>query len=275
MMPTPTELAAVPVGTLTALHGRTAVITGGGRGIGLAIAHRLAEAGASVVIGDSDEDAAGRAAAELQTRWRVPAHAFACDVTDATSVDALADFGDSLGDGLHVWVNNAGVYPQGSIVDMTDESWKRVLGITLDGTMYGCRAAARKMLGRPELRGRVILNVSSLSGLRGRANLSSYVAAKHGVSGLVRALAVELGASGIRVVGLAPGVTDTPGMRLRDVAGTLASSVGNDAGATSRIPLGRSAAPDDVARAALYLVSDFAEYISGVILPVDGGSSAA
>jgi len=191
--------------------------------------------------------------------------------------DALADLADSLGNGLSIWVNNAGVYPSTPVVDVEDREWERVMRITLDGTFYGCRAAARKMVARPDLPGRVIVNMSSLSGLRGRANLSSYVASKHAVTGLVRSLALELGGSGVRVVGLAPSVVDTPGMRQRraEADPSRAEEIKQmEASIAASIPLGRVGLPDDVARAALYLVSPLAEWISGVVMPIDGGVSA-
>jgi NAD(P)-dependent dehydrogenase (short-subunit alcohol dehydrogenase family) len=272
------DVAGVRIQDLVDLRGRTAVVTGGAQGIGLAICDRLAEAGATVVIADLDGELALAAASSLGERWGVDVHASTTDVTDSGAVDALADVADSLGTGLAIWVNNAGIYPQGAVTEIRDEVWDRVMSITLDGTFYGCRAAARKMVERPDLRGRVIINLSSLSGLRGRRNLASYVASKHGVTGLVRALAVELGDHGIRVLGIAPSVVDTPGMRQRREQATpeeaerlrrLEESV------VSSIPLGRVGVPDDVARMALFFASDLAQFVSGVVVPVDGGVSAS
>jgi NAD(P)-dependent dehydrogenase (short-subunit alcohol dehydrogenase family) len=271
------DLTETRVQDLLDLAGRVAVVAGGAQGIGLAIASRLAEAGATVVLGDLDHVAARSAATHLAEKWATDVHAVATDVTDADAVDALADLADSLGTGLSIWVNNAGVYPSTPVVDIEDREWERVMRITLDGTFYGCRAAARKMVARPDLPGRVIVNMSSLSGLRGRANLSSYVASKHAVTGLVRSLALELGGSGVRVVGLAPSVVDTPGMRQRraEADPSRAEEIKQmEASIAASIPLGRVGLPDDVARAALYLVSPLAEWISGVVMPIDGGVSA-
>ncbi|MBT2266099.1 SDR family oxidoreductase [Rhodococcus erythropolis] len=271
------DLTGTPVGKLVDLSGRTAVVTGGARGIGYAICDRLAEAGASVVVADLDEDAASGAATEISQRWSTRVTSAFVDVTQPMSVDALADFADSIGSGLAIWVNNAGVYPSTPLLEIEDAEWERTMRITLDGTFYGCRAAVRKMITRQEVRGRVIINMSSLSGLRGRRNLASYVASKHGVTGLVKALAVELGSQGIRVVGLAPSVVDTPGMRQRRETADPAEAkrlAELEAASAAAIPAGRVGSADDVARAALYLASDMSEFVTGVIIPVDGGVSA-
>jgi NAD(P)-dependent dehydrogenase (short-subunit alcohol dehydrogenase family) len=272
------DVTSTPLRGLINLQGRTAVVTGGAQGIGYAICNRLAEAGATVVVADIDKAAAETTASELSARWPADAHVFVTDVATSSAVDALADFGDSLGAGLAIWVNNAGVYPSAPVTELADGEWDRVRSITLDGTFYGCRAAARKMVLRPDLPGRVIINMSSLSGLRGRRDLAGYVAAKHGVTGLVRALAVELGGQGIRVVGIAPSVVATPGMRQRR---EQASPEGAEklraleASVAGSIPLGRTGVPDDVARLALYFASDLSEFVSGVVVPVDGGVCAS
>lgn len=272
------DSSSVPLHALLHLGGRTAVVTGGARGIGYAIAERLAEAGATVVISDVDEEAVTRAAETVSGRYDADVRPAVTDVTDPSAVEALARFADSLGDGMNIWINNAGIYPSAPVTDVHDDEWRRAMSITLDGTFHGCREAARCMTGRPELPGRVIINMSSLSGLRGRRNLSTYVAAKHGVTGLVRALAVELGPSGIRVVGVAPSVVDTPGMRARSDAASSEERErlrALESTARAAIPLGRIGVPDDVALATLFLASDMAQFISGVVIPVDGGTSAS
>jgi NAD(P)-dependent dehydrogenase (short-subunit alcohol dehydrogenase family) len=266
------------IADLMDLTGRTAVVTGAARGIGAAICSRLAESGAVVVVADLDETAARQTAADLGAQWSADVRPFGVDVTDSSSVDRLAEFADSIGAGLSIWVNNAGVYPSAPLADISDADWARTLSVTLDGTFYGCRAAAARMVGRAKLPGRVIINMSSLSGLRGRKNLSSYVAAKHAVTGLVRSLSTELGADGIRVVGVAPSVVDTPGMQQRRSEGTpedIKRIETLEAAALAMIPLGRVGLVDDVARAVLYLASDLSGYITGVILPIDGGVSAS
>ncbi|WP_238391721.1 MULTISPECIES: SDR family NAD(P)-dependent oxidoreductase [unclassified Mycolicibacterium] len=267
-----------PIADLIDLSGRTAVVTGAARGIGQAICSRLAEAGATVVVADLDANAARETAEGLAGRWSADVRPFTADVTDSASVDELAEYADSIVGGLSVWVNNAGVYPTAPLADVSDADWERTLSITLDGTFYGCRAAAARMVRRSGRAGRVIINMSSLSGLRGRKNLVSYVAAKHAVTGLVRSLATELGGEGIRVVGVAPSVVDTSGMRKRRTEATPAEAAriqALEAASLAAIPLGRVGTVDDVAKAVLYLASDLSEYITGVVLPVDGGVSAS
>ena len=272
------DVSGASLSQLIDLTGRTAVVTGGARGIGYAIADRLAEAGATVVLSDIDLDAVQQAATEIANRRSADVRAVQTDVSSSRAVDELASIADAIGSGLCVWINNAGIYPATPVAELGDEEWQRVTDVTLDGTFYGCRAAARKMLARPDLRGRVIINLSSVAGIRGRRNLASYVAAKHGVTGLVRGLALELGDEGIRVLGIAPSVVDTPGMRTRredadpDQAEYLKKL---EEGIAAAIPLGRVGVPDDVARVALYFASDLSEFVSGVVVPVDGGLSAA
>jgi NAD(P)-dependent dehydrogenase (short-subunit alcohol dehydrogenase family) len=272
------DLAGTSIGNLIDLQGRTAVVTGGARGIGYAICDRLAEAGADVVVADLYMDVAREAAASIRKRWPADIHPYAVDVTDSNAVDALADFADSVGEGLTIWVNNVGIYPSTPLTEISDEEWTRTMRVTLDSAFYGCRAAARRMISRPGAPGRVIINMSSLSGLRGRRNLASYVASKHGVTGLVRALAVELGTQGVRVVGIAPSVIDTPGMRQRRATATpeAAEQLRKlEESALAGIPAGRVGVADDVARMALYLSSDLSEFVTGVVIPLDGGVSAS
>jgi NAD(P)-dependent dehydrogenase (short-subunit alcohol dehydrogenase family) len=203
------------------------------------------------VVADPDKDVAEAAAAELAERWSGDVRAAVTDVRDPQAVDALAQLAESIGTGLAIWVNNAGIYPSTPLTEVSDDEWDRVMSITLDGTFYGCRAAARKMIPHPGRPGRVIINMSSVSGLRGRRNLASYVAAKHGITGLVRALAVELAANGIRVVGIAPSLVDTPGMRHRRQDASLEEAKALralEAEVGASVPLGRVGVPDDIAR---------------------------
>jgi NAD(P)-dependent dehydrogenase (short-subunit alcohol dehydrogenase family) len=272
------DLTGTPLTTLLDLNGRVAVVTGAGRGIGRSIVERLAEAGATTVVADIDEASAEETATSVQEKWGRPAHSMRVDVADSASVDALADFADGLGDGLAIWVNNAGIYPATPLVDLTDEEWASVLLVTLTGTFNGSRAAARKMVARAGLPGRVIVNISSAAGSSGRENLASYVAAKHGVNGLVRTMAIELGQHGIRVLGVAPSLVDTPGMRIRreTSTGPQAESLEEfERQALLAIPLRRWGVADDIARSVLYCVSDLAEFVTGAIIPVDGGRTAS
>jgi NAD(P)-dependent dehydrogenase (short-subunit alcohol dehydrogenase family) len=272
------DTARPSIDNLLSLHGRTAVVTGGARGIGYAICDRLAEAGATVVVADVNEHDAQESAETIAETRAANVQAFGVDVSNAREVDTLAHFADTIESGLTIWVNNAGLYPSTPLAEIDDVEWRRTMNVTLDGTFYGCRAAARAMIARPELSGRVIINMSSLSGLRGRRHLAGYVSAKHGVTGLVRALAVELGAEGIRVNGIAPSVVDTPGMRRRreSAAPEEAAYLKQlEQSTLAAIPMGRVGVADDVARMALYFASDLSDFVTGVVVPVDGGASAS
>jgi NAD(P)-dependent dehydrogenase (short-subunit alcohol dehydrogenase family) len=259
---------------LVSLEGRAAVVTGGAMGIGRAIVHRLVEAGADVVIGDVDLPAAELAAKEIATALpgpRVLAHRV--DVADPASVAELASFcADELGD-LHIWVNNAGIYPAAPVLDMTDELWDRVLDINLRGSFDGAREAARRMVAAGH--GGVIVNLASTAGYTASGpGVAHYVSSKHAVRGLTKALAIELAPQGIRCLAVAPTLIETPGIDanraqfeaagLGDVLAQLGAS----------LPLGRIGVPDDVARVVLFCASDMSLFMTGSTLLVDAGDVA-
>jgi NAD(P)-dependent dehydrogenase (short-subunit alcohol dehydrogenase family) len=248
---------------LTSLHGRWAVVTGAGAGVGAAVVARLVEAGARVVVADLDGDAAARVAGRHGSA-AVPA---AVDVTDAQAVDALARSVPDRYGSLDIWVNNAGIYPRDPVLDMPEERWRQVLDTNLSGAFFGARAAAREMVSGGH--GGVVVNIASLSAFRApSADLTHYVASKAGVVGLTRSLAVELGPRGIRVLGVAPGFVPT-----ENALGLLEQEGVHDAPTTfaARIPLRRVLAPDDIARAVFFAVSGLAGMMSGSTLVVDGG----
>ncbi len=252
---------------LVSLQGRTAVVTGGGQGLGRAIARRLAEAGAALVIGDINEAGAKSAADELAAAYGVTALATSLDVADSASIAAVADTAVNQLGGIDIWVNNAGIYPSTPTLEMSDDEWDRVVRINLSGTFFGCREAARRMVqgGR---RG-VIVNLSSVAGIRGRGpRISHYVASKHGIIGLTQQTALEFADDGIRVLAVAPSVMITPGIEAspRGAQGDLERA---HAGL-----LGRAGRPDDVARVVLFCASDLALFMTGSTLLVDAGEMA-
>jgi NAD(P)-dependent dehydrogenase (short-subunit alcohol dehydrogenase family) len=256
---------------LISLRGRRAVVTGGARGLGRAIAYRLAEAGASVMIGDIDQAAAKTTTEELKSSFGVDASSTALDVTESASVIAAADATVARLGGIDIWVNNAGVYPTTPLLEMTDDDWDRVLEVNLRGTFVGCREAARRMV--PAGRGGVIVNISSVAGFRGRsAGIPHYVASKHGVIGLTRQVAVELAEHGIRVLAVAPTTIITPGVETAMSGGSNGSPPDLEAALTR--PLGRAGRPDDVARVVLFCASDLSMFMSGSSLLVDAGELA-
>jgi NAD(P)-dependent dehydrogenase (short-subunit alcohol dehydrogenase family) len=270
---------------LLSLAGRAAVVTGGAQGIGEAIARRLAEAGARVLIADVDLGGAERVAAEIGGLAR------AVDVRDAAAVAAGAEACVERFGGLDIWINNAAVFPSGDLLSIPEDEWDDVLTVNLRGSWLGAREAARQMGERDEVQG-VIVNIEAMAGYRGRLSGSHYVASKHGLVGLTRSLAAELGPRGIRVVGVAPTMTETPGVaRRRERAVTdgqdTAGEVGRDAAGEVRFdaarplllerslrstaPLGRNAVPDDVARVVAFACSDLAVLVTGSTLFVDAG----
>lgn len=256
---------------LVSLAGRVAVVTGAARGIGLATAHRLAEAGAQLVVADLDEAAAKAAARSLADQHGTRVAGAAVDVADAASVAALADLAvDELG-GIDIWVNNAGVYPAGDLLDLSDEEWDHVLAVNLRGTFLGAREAGRRMVAAG--RGGVIVNVSSTSGLRSsRGGRGHYVASKHGVVGLTKALAAELGVAAIRVLSVAPTMVETPGVLEQLDQHSDAMTALREQRAS--MPAGRVGLPDDIARVILFCASDLAMLMTGSTVLVDGGADA-
>lgn len=251
---------------IVSLKGRNAVVTGGAKGLGKAIARRFAEAGANVVLGDLDAATAQDAAAELSDRYGTRVLATALDVREGTSVSALADFARAELGSIDVWVNSAGIFPLTRILEMTDEIWDNVLNINLRGTFIGCREAARKMVDNG---GGVIINIASTAGFKGAGpGIPHYVASKHGVRGVTRQFALELAEKDIRVLGIAPTTILTEGVR--DVMPSAAET-GFDLDQTYHSMLGRTGVPDDVARVALFCASDMSAFMTGSTILVDAG----
>ena len=243
------------------LRGRRAFVTGGGRGIGAAIAARLVEAGAEVTIGDLDP-AADDVAAAMGARFQ------RCDITEPAALAAGLDAACNEAGSLHILINNAGIFPTtGPMLHATDEFVHRMLDVNVRAHYSTAREAARRMT-----KGGSIVNLASIAGLGGGANISAYSASKAAVIALTRAFALELGPLGIRVNAIAPGIIDTPGVQ-DQLAPLKAGGVDVERRIAAN-PLGIAGAADHVARAALFLVSDLAAFVTGHILVVDGGAHA-
>ncbi len=247
--------------------GRVAVVTGAARGIGLAIATRLAEEGASIAVIDLDEAAAGEAAASLPLAERAKAFAIGADISDGLAVEAaVGKVIEELG-GIDVLVNNAGVTRDSLLFKMSEGDWDLVMNVHLKGAFLMSRAVQTHFV---EQRYGKILNLSSTSALgkRGQAN---YATAKMGVQGFTRSLGIELGPFGINVNAIAPGfivteMTDATAVRLKmDVEEFRRLGA-------EKNPVRRVGFPEDVAAAVAFLCSDEASYITGQTLYVDGGA---
>ena len=233
------------------LEGRTALVTGGSRGIGQAIAAELANAGAQVVIGfRSGAEEAEKVAGEIGGA------AVQADVSDPEEAKRLVD---EAGD-VEILVNNAGVTRDGLLARMSDEDWDVVIDTNLRGTFNTCRAVTRGMMKR---RSGAIVNVSSIVGVHGNPGQTNYSASKAGIIGFTKALARELGSRGVRANVVAPGYIST---RLtNELPDELKSAM------LANTPLGRFGDPEDVAGAVRFLCSDAAAFVTGEVLLVDGG----
>lgn len=261
-----------PLADIVSLKGRSAVVTGAAWGLGKATARRLAEAGASVLIGDIDEDTAAATARELAERYGGTVLSARMDAGDPASVTALADRAVAEFGGIDIWVNNAGIPSFTPLLDLTEEEFDRVLAINLRGAFVGAREAARRMVAAGK--GGAIVNVASLAGLRGISpGQAAYVGSKHGVVGITKTMAIELAPHGIRVLGIAPGVCLTEKTaHLAQITPEAASAIGIPGIGGS--PLGRHGTSDDIARVILFCASDMAMFMTGVTLPVEGGVAA-
>ena len=252
------------------LAGRTAVITGGAQGLGLAIAERFLAEGARVVLGDLNLEATQAAAEGLGSA--ALARGVRCDVTSAADVDALIAVALDAFGGLDIMVNNAGITRDATMRKMTEQDFGEVIDVHLKGTWNGTRAAAAVM--REQGRG-AIINMSSQAGRRGEPLVSHYCASKAAIISYTQSAALAMAPHHIRVNAIAPGVIDTPMWGGVDALfakyehlaiGEKKIQVGK------AVPLGYMGAPSDIAGAVVFLASDEASYITAQTLNVDGGN---
>jgi 3-oxoacyl-[acyl-carrier protein] reductase len=241
----------LPSSAFCSLEGKTALVTGGSRGIGRAIAVELARAGAEVVVGYNS----GAAEAE-EVVAEIGGRAVQADVASAADAARLVE---EAGD-LDILVNNAGVTRDGLLARMPDEDWREVIETNLSSVFYTCRAVTRPMMKK---RAGAIVNLSSIVGLHGNFGQTNYGAAKAGIVGFTKSLARELGSRNVRANVVAPGYVKT---RLTDVIPEEGKAL-----MLQNTPLGRLGDPEDVAGAVRFLCSDEASFITGEVLLVDGG----
>jgi len=244
------------------MRGQTAIVTGGGSGIGRAVCLQLAERGVHVAVADVRIEQAKAVAAEIAAPGGL---ALACraNVADSADVAAAVDQVMAWRQRIDILVNCAGIYQVGGINDISEADWDRVLAVNLKGAFLMCKAVAPIMQAQG---GGAIVNTSSISG-RTKSTLAgvNYVASKAGVIGLTMCLANQLAVHGIRVNCVAPGTTDTP-------MTSVVFSAGDAAGFRSSIPLGRMGRPDEIAAAIVFLASPAASFITGETVNVNGGA---
>ena len=244
------------------LDGRSALVTGAGSGVGAAIAEAFAAAGAAVLVTDVDPDAAASVADAINAAGG-KAESFGLDVRDgAAATEAAARAAAMTGGVLHILVNNAGAIAPAMLADQTEETFRRIVDIHLVGSFL-CSHAAQGLL--PEDGTGRIINVTSAAGLTGTIGQVNYGAAKAGIIGLTKSLAKELARKSVTVNAIAPLAATAMTANIRSNEKLAAKTL-------ARIPLARWATPEEIAPSFVFLASDAGSYITGQVLPVDGGT---
>lgn len=239
-------------------EGVSVLVTGGTRGIGRAIVTSFVAQGAHVTFTGSNEEAAAATAEASGAPDRC--RFVAGDVSEAAHADEAVKAAVEHGGGLDVLVNNAGITRDGLLMRMSDEDWAQVMGVNLTGTFQMTRAATRRLM--KSRRGRIV-NITSVVGIMGNAGQANYTASKAGVIGFTKAVARELAGRSVTVNAVAPGFIQT------DMTAALGEAAAEEL--QSKIPLGRLGSSEDVAEVVVFLSSEPAGYITGQVIPVDGG----
>ena len=242
------------------LENKVALVTGAGRGIGRAIAIALAEEGAEVIVNYNGSEERAKEVKQTIEENGGKASIYKCNVSDFEACETMIREIVKEHGHLDILVNNAGITKDGLIMKMREEDFDRVLNVNLKGTFNTIRHSARQML---KQRSGKIINISSVSGILGNVGQANYAASKAGVIGLTKTMARELGSRGITVNAIAPGFVDT------EMTEVLSEEIRENA--CKQIILGRFGKPEDIAKAAVFLASDKADYITGHEIIVDGG----
>ena len=242
----------------SSFEGVSVLVTGGTRGIGRAIVGRFARAGATVTFTGSNAEAAEATRQESGHPERC--HFVAGNVAEVAHADEAVKAAVAQGGGLDVLVNNAGITRDGLLLRMSDDDWAQVIAVNLTGTFQMTRAASRRIM--KSARGRII-NITSVVGLMGNAGQTNYAASKAGIVGFTKATARELATRGVTVNAIAPGFIQT------DMTADLGESAAE--ALQGNIPLGRLGTAEDVAGVVVFVASEQAAYVTGQVIPVDGG----
>jgi NAD(P)-dependent dehydrogenase (short-subunit alcohol dehydrogenase family) len=248
------------------LQGKVSLVTGGGRGLGRGIALALAEAGSDLLITARGQEQLAQSAADIASRTGVRVEVVQADLTGEGAPAALVDEALRRFGRLDVLVNNAGMNVRKPFLEMTPEDYRRVMDLNLEAVFFTSQKAAQEMASRG---GGKIINLASLTSVMGIAGTSAYGASKGGVLALTKALAVELAPLGITVNAVAPGYVRT------EMTEAAFQDQDRYAWMLSRIPLGRTATPQDIAGAVVFLACPAADYLNGEVIYVDGGWLAA
>ena len=251
------------------LKGKSAIVTGGAKGIGQGIAYRLAEAGASVLVADMDDVTAQVTAKELTDKgWQ--AESFKVDVSDEAQVQAMINACKQRFGSVDILVNNAGIYPPEPVAQMSVDDFERVIHVNLRSVFLTTKHAAEVM--KPQGGGKII-NITSIDAIHpSMVGLAHYDASKHGVWGFTKNSALELAEHKIWVNAIAPGGVATPGVAAMSQGASAEQMAASTKAFMAKIPMHRMGEPDEIGTVALFLASDMASYMTGEQIVVDGGA---